>query len=64
VAQADAALRAAGRPTVYARVDGCVVDGTLRLLELELLEPVLFLSTGPEAAGRLAEAVIRAVDQE
>ena len=64
VEEADAALRAAGRRTLYARVDGCVVDGVFRLMELELLEPGLFLSTDPGAGARFAEAVIQAVGQE
>ncbi len=64
VDQADAALRASGRRTLYARVDGCMVDDAFRLMELELLEPGLFLSTHPKAADRFAEAVIRAVRQE
>jgi glutathione synthase/RimK-type ligase-like ATP-grasp enzyme len=37
-----AAVPGAGTP-LYARVDGCVVDGALLLMELELLEPELFL---------------------
>jgi glutathione synthase/RimK-type ligase-like ATP-grasp enzyme len=64
VAEAEAALRAAGRPTLYARVDGCVMDGTFRLMELELLEPGLFLATDTGAADRFADAVIRATGQE
>jgi len=45
-------------PPLYARVDGCIVNGGLRLMELEVLEPELFLRCAPEAAGRLAEALI------
>ncbi len=64
VAEAEAALRAADRRTLYARVDGCVMDGTFRLMELELLEPGLFLATDAGAADRFADAVIRAMGQE
>jgi glutathione synthase/RimK-type ligase-like ATP-grasp enzyme len=64
VAEAEKALRAAGRATLYARVDGCVMDGTFQLMELELLEPGLFLSTDAGAAARFADAVIRATGQE
>jgi len=46
------------RPPLYARVDGCIVNGGLRLMELEVLEPELFLRCAPEAAGRLADALI------
>lgn len=62
-AGAEAALRAANRRTLYARVDSCVVDGSFRLMELELLEPQLFLATDPAAPGRLAGAVIRAAQE-
>jgi glutathione synthase/RimK-type ligase-like ATP-grasp enzyme len=64
VAEAEAALRAARRLTLYARVDGCVMDGTFRLMELELLEPGLFLATASGAADRFADAVIRLLGQE
>lgn len=46
---------------LYARVDGCALAGRLLLMELELVEPALFLSHAPKAAGRLAEAVLRRV---
>ncbi|WP_316820591.1 hypothetical protein [Pedobacter gandavensis] len=34
---------------LYARVDGLIVDGMLNLMELELIEPYLFLHTDPES---------------
>ena len=43
----------------YARVDGTEVDGRLMLMELELIEPELFLDHHPHAAARLASAVLR-----
>lgn len=43
----------------YARVDGTEVDGNLMLMELELIEPELFLDHHPDAASRLATAVLR-----
>jgi hypothetical protein len=46
-------------PPLYARVDGCVVDGELLLMELELLEPELFLRCAAEAPGRFADAVLQ-----
>ena len=61
VAEAAAALAAAGRPTVYARVDGCVIGGALHLMELELLEPGLFLALDPGAADRFADAIALAL---
>ena len=47
-----------GDVPLYARVDGCIVDGELRLMELEVLEPELFLRCAPESAGRLADALL------
>jgi glutathione synthase/RimK-type ligase-like ATP-grasp enzyme len=56
--QARRALEAAGQPTQYARVDGCVVDGQFVLMELELIEPDLFLRAHPAAPTRLAAALL------
>jgi hypothetical protein len=44
-------------PWLYARVDGIESDGLFTLLELELVEPVLFLAQDPRAAARFAEAL-------
>lgn len=58
LAFAGRAVAAAGRPWLYARVD--VVDtarGPL-LMELEMLEPDLFFTEGPEGAERLAGALL------
>jgi glutathione synthase/RimK-type ligase-like ATP-grasp enzyme len=61
-ALAITALKAAGFPTLYARVD-IVRDqhGKTRLMELELVEPSLFLAQAPHAAQRLARAITRPV---
>jgi len=48
-------------PTVYARVDGVVDDGGFLLMELELIEPMLFLADHPEAPTRFAAAIANAV---
>jgi len=56
LAAATRAVRAVDA-TVYARVDGVVEDGQFHLMELELIEPALFLADHPEAAGRFAEAI-------
>jgi hypothetical protein len=40
------------------------MDGTLRLMELELLEPGMFLGTDPGAADRFAAAFIEVTGQE
>jgi len=44
---------------LYARVDGAVLDGVFTLMELEILEPQLFLRTAHGAAERFAEAIVR-----
>ena len=56
--RAIAAIPFGGVAPLYARVDGCVVEGGLRLMELEVLEPELFLRFAPAAAERLAEALL------
>jgi glutathione synthase/RimK-type ligase-like ATP-grasp enzyme len=59
---AGLALAAASRvaPILYARVDCVTVDGQARLMELEVLEPALYLSFAPEsAADRLLAAILR-----
>src|SRR5882724_5271858 len=54
-----AAARAEG--STYARVDGCLVDGRFVLMELELIEPQLYLGLEPHAAGRFAKAIAAAL---
>lgn len=50
------------RPLLYARVDIVRDDaGALRILELELTEPSMFLALSEGAAGRFADAVERAL---
>lgn len=48
-------------PSVYARVDGVVNDSQFRLMELELIEPMLFLAEHPEAPSRFADAIAQAL---
>jgi glutathione synthase/RimK-type ligase-like ATP-grasp enzyme len=59
VKQAQAVVNAVPHEWMYARVDGCVVDGQLLLMELEMLEPSLFLLQDPASPGRLADAIER-----
>ena len=42
----------------YARIDVVRFDGRLAVLELELIEPILYLALAPGAADRLASAVL------
>jgi hypothetical protein len=44
-------------PLLYARVDAVMNDGVARLMELELIEPVLFFSKVPGSAERMASAI-------
>jgi len=56
--QAVAAAQDAFGPTAYARVDMVQLEeGRPALLELELLDPVLFLTTDPSAPGRFARVL-------
>jgi glutathione synthase/RimK-type ligase-like ATP-grasp enzyme len=57
--QAERALRAAPGESLYARVDGVVSGGDLVLMELELLEPSLFLDADPAAPERFTAAIVR-----
>jgi hypothetical protein len=43
--------------TLYARVDGVVENHKFLLMELELIEPALFLTNSPGAAEKLAAAI-------
>ncbi len=59
VAQARLCVAHAPAPPVYARVDGVVKDGRFLLMELEVFEPLMFLSRHPEAPARFARAIER-----
>ena len=45
-------------PLLFARVDGVEIDGRLCLMELELIEPFLFLGYDRTAPQRFAEAIV------
>jgi glutathione synthase/RimK-type ligase-like ATP-grasp enzyme len=58
---AQAALAAAPAPATYARVD--IVrgpDDRLQIMELELIEPALFLDVAPDGKASFADAIIAA----
>jgi glutathione synthase/RimK-type ligase-like ATP-grasp enzyme len=63
VEQARRVLQAApiSVPPLYARVDGIADGDSLILMELELIEPALYLETDAQAAHRLADALEKAV---
>jgi glutathione synthase/RimK-type ligase-like ATP-grasp enzyme len=65
IEDARVALRASAHATdthvediLYARVDGVERLGRLLLMELELIEPVLFFAQAPGAAARMAELIV------
>lgn len=57
VEAARAALAAAGPTPLYARVDGVETEAGFTLIELEVLDPMLFLAYDPDAPRRFAEAL-------
>ena len=61
IAFGAAVLVAAARPWLYARVDLVETDAGPVLMELELIEPDLFLT--PQAAARLAAGLIRSLEE-
>jgi len=64
VGDAGRVIAAIDSPWLYARVDGVESEGTLRLMELELIEPSLFLSSAVQATRRLASAIARIAQGE
>jgi glutathione synthase/RimK-type ligase-like ATP-grasp enzyme len=56
-AQAETVAALGARGLLYARVDGVRRGRDLLLVELELVEPCLYLETASWAAGRLARAI-------
>lgn len=59
----DSALAQLAEPPLYARVDLVTdPDGNPCLIELELIEPNLYLMTYPSAAATLAEAALLRID--
>ena len=59
VEQGAAALRPLPALPLYARVDGVVRGETLIVIEVEVLEPALFLEFDPASAERFAEATVK-----
>ena len=61
IAAAERVLAAVDGPWLYARVDGVEAGDGFRLMELEMLEPLLFLKTDAGAAARFASAILAAL---
>ncbi|AHG93668.1 hypothetical protein J421_6133 (plasmid) [Gemmatirosa kalamazoonensis] len=63
IAQAASIVARYAADCLYARVDGVVDDGAFRLMELELVEPHLFLEMRADAAELLADGIARVVSR-
>jgi glutathione synthase/RimK-type ligase-like ATP-grasp enzyme len=59
VEQGAAALRTLPEVPLYARIDGVVRDDALIVIEVEVLEPALFMEFDPASAERFAEATVK-----
>lgn len=59
--QANEIIHHIKEPLLYARLDALVVNNNLLLMELELIEPHLFLDEAPEAASTFADAIARSI---
>lgn len=57
IEQAQEIVRRVKEPLLYARVDAIEADGELTLMELELIDPVLFFARDHLAATRFANAI-------
>lgn len=49
--------------SLYARVDGIVINGEFTLMELELIEPLLFLDSDPSSYERYYQALVKRCGQ-
>jgi hypothetical protein len=58
LAAGEAAIAAVGQRLLYARADFVRSGDGFRLMELELVEPSLYLRTDPAAPDRFADAVV------
>jgi glutathione synthase/RimK-type ligase-like ATP-grasp enzyme len=63
IAVAHAALAVAPAPLTYARVDVVSTDQGPVVMELELVEPALFLDADPAAPRTFADALLSVIDQ-
>lgn len=55
--QAENFVQQFAKGCLYARVDGVVINNTLQLMELELIEPYLFLGSHPDGYKRYVQAL-------
>lgn len=64
VRSAEEILRITGMPILYARVDGLVDSDRFILMELELIEPDLFLEMRPGADRAFAQEFLRSIPSD
>jgi glutathione synthase/RimK-type ligase-like ATP-grasp enzyme len=64
LAAATAALEIVSGEILYARVDGVLARGKFLLMELELIEPALFLTANPNAARTFAAAIVSSLERQ
>ena len=64
IEQAQGALSVLPELPLYARVDGILRDGVFILMELELIEPELFMDAVPGSAKRFVSAILERLDRE
>jgi len=58
IKEAESILTHIKEPLLYARVDGVLVNGQFLLMELELIEPVLFFNYAPLAVGSFVDLLL------
>lgn len=63
IAAAERVLGAVAGPWLYARVDGVETEAGFLLMELEMLEPLLFLELYADAPARFADAIAAIVER-
>lgn len=63
IRQSEKILGLVREPLLYARVDGIMCEGRFLLMELELIEPVLFLGLERNATGVFAKAILDALER-
>jgi len=61
VEQAQRIVDTIDGPLLYARVDGIAIDDRFVLMELELVEPALYLGSDPHASQRFAQAILEVI---
>lgn len=59
--EATRVLKIIYSPLLYTRLDGILVNSMLHLMELELIEPHLFLEKAPEKASMFADAIAQTI---